>query len=364
MNARARRRLRAGDLVRVRSKEEILATLDAKGQLDGVPFMPQMFQYCGRTFTVYKRAHKTCDTVNPIRGARVADAVHLNLRCDGAAYGGCQAGCLIFWKTAWLVPLGDAGDGPGAANGPGRRAGSGTRAACTEAAVTAATVVQGPDGPRHVCQATQVPNFTTTLRWWDVRQYVEDYTSGNATLGQLGWGFVYASYASLVQAGIGLGPLLRWLYDRFSALRSGRLYPRSSGTIPVGQPTPTATLNLQAGDLVRVKSHREILATLDTEARNRGLSFDREMVPYCGGTYRVRARVTTFVDEKTGKLSTMKSAAVILEGATCQARYSDCRMFCPRSIYPWWREAWLERVAQPAPRSSGHRVETGAGARH
>jgi hypothetical protein len=108
------------------------------------------------------------------------------------------------------------------------------------------------------------------------------------------------------------------------------------------------SLGLQPGDLVRVKSHRDILATIDTEARNRGLSFDREMVPYCGGTYRVRARVTTFVDERTGKLSTVKTPAIILEDVTCRALYSDHRMFCPRAIYPWWREAWLERVSEPA----------------
>ena len=26
--------------------------------------MPQMFRYCGQRFQVYKRAHKTCDTVS------------------------------------------------------------------------------------------------------------------------------------------------------------------------------------------------------------------------------------------------------------------------------------------------------------
>ena len=46
----------AGDWIEVRSKEEILRTLDVKGCLDGLPFMPQMFQYCGQRFRVYKRA--------------------------------------------------------------------------------------------------------------------------------------------------------------------------------------------------------------------------------------------------------------------------------------------------------------------
>src|SRR6478735_1789385 len=109
--------MRAGDWIEVRSKQEILATLDDKGQLGGMPFMPQMFQYCGQRFKVYKRGHKTCDTIvfnwdSP--GRRVADGIHLNLRCDGAAYGGCQAACLIFWNEAWLKPAGGEGSPAGA----------------------------------------------------------------------------------------------------------------------------------------------------------------------------------------------------------------------------------------------------------
>src|SRR5882762_6251854 len=102
-------KLRASEWVEVRSKEEILKTLDKQGQLEGLSFMPQMFQYCGKRFQVFKRAHKTCDTVFPIRGRKMADAVHLETRCDGAAYGGCQAGCLIFWKEAWLKRVGVEG---------------------------------------------------------------------------------------------------------------------------------------------------------------------------------------------------------------------------------------------------------------
>jgi hypothetical protein len=90
--------LRAGDWVEVRSKEEILATLDKNGRLQELPFMPQMFEYCGKRFRIFKRAHKTCDTVNPVAGRRVPGGIHLDLRCDGKAYGGCQASCLIFWK--------------------------------------------------------------------------------------------------------------------------------------------------------------------------------------------------------------------------------------------------------------------------
>ena len=75
------------------------------------------------------------------------------------------------------------------------------------------------------------------------------------------------------------------------------------------------------------------------------MRWDAEMVPYCGGTYRVRTRVSKIVDEVTGKMLQMKSPCIILEDVVCEARYSNCRLFCPRGIYPYWHEIWLERVA-------------------
>ena len=35
---------------------------------------------------------------------------------------------------------------------------------------------------------------------------------------------------------------------------------------------------------------------------------------------------------------------IILEGAVCSGECSTGRWFCPREIYPFWREAWLGRV--------------------
>jgi len=136
----------------------------------------------------------------------------------------------------------------------------------------------------------------------------------------------------------------RQFHDWLQRLFGGLPYPRRGGTIPAGTLTPTSVLDLQPGELVRVKSYEEILATLDTANKNRGLFFDAELVPYCGGTYRVRARVRNFIDEKTGKMSSLKTPALILENVWCQSCYSSNRMLCPRSIYSWWREVWLERM--------------------
>jgi hypothetical protein len=72
--------------------------------------------------------------------------------------------------------------------------------------------------------------------------------------------------------------------------------------------------------------------------------WDAELVPYCGGTYRVLKRVTRLIDEKTAKMVEMKNPCIVLDTVTCQARYSPCRMLCPKSMFPYWREIWLERV--------------------
>ena len=340
--------MKAGDWVEVRTEEEILATLDSNGELEKMPFMPEMLAFCGRRFQVYKRAHKTCDTVFPVRGRRLHRTVHLSTRCDGQSHGGCQAGCLLFWKEAWLKPPGDAvvRVEPRPASLPTARAGEPKELALRARTTRPET---GGQTPVYVCQATRLPYATSRLAWWDIRQYVEDYWSGNVGFWRILNGLCYSTYYNLSQAGIGLGRPMQFLYDKLHPLWRGTMFPRKAGTIPVGQPTPEGPLNLKSGEIVRVKPHAEILKTLTASSKNRGLWWDAEMVPYCGGTYRVLKRITRIIDEKTGEMQEMKSPCIILDNVICQSRYSACRMFCPRSIYQYWREIWLERVdVQPA----------------
>jgi hypothetical protein len=349
-------RLRAGDWVEVRSREEILATLDARGRLEFLPFMPEMFQYCGRRFRVFRRAHKTCDTVNRTGGRRLTDGVHLeDVRCDGRGHGGCQAACLIFWKEAWLKGVSPPSRlrslmsrTSSNRDGAHREA---ARGACTEKAVEAAAMAPGSpsEDPTYVCQATALPSFTTLLPWWDFRQYVEDYVAGNVTIPEMLKGVVNVNYVSLVQMsnrrGLRLGPGLVRLYDRFQSLVGGVPFPEKSGTRKPGEATADRPFHVKAGDLVRVKSYPEVLETLDAKNKHRGMYFGSEEVPYCGKTFKIRAVVRRIIHEQTGKMVNLRGNNVILDGAWCGARYSDRRMFCPRAIFPIWREQWLESAA-------------------
>jgi len=316
--------LHAGDWVEVRPLEDILATLDAQGCLDAMPFMPEMARFCGQRFQVFKSAHKTCDTIHTYTGRRLQDAVHLaGLRCDGGFHGGCQAGCLLFWKEAWLRRV----DGPRDTAAAKRGHTAVESEAVRDGVARLARHTRGDDmsagEPRYRCQATELLRATTPLSIFDPRHYLRDVTTGNLTWQRLLRGVVFALYDKLHRLRVAWRP-------RRGTAKAGQLIER---------------LDLQPGELVQVRSKAEIMATLDDGVRNRGLSFDGEMAPYCGRTMRVLRRVERILDEKTGKMLRLRKDCIILEDAVCSGlRCGIRRLGCPKSVYPYWREAWLRRV--------------------
>jgi hypothetical protein len=334
----SRLNLKAGELVQVRSPEEIMATLDEDSCCENVPFMPEMLQYAGRTLRVWKRADKTCDPANsPWSIRRLTDTVHLQgIRCDGSTHGGCQAGCLIFWKERWLkrvepgyLPLDDIGS-------RGMIAERGQEFGIIEN-ILSSTSKQATDGETvYMCQATEVRRFTTHMSAWDPRQYIRDLRSGNLRSG-LAKDSIRGRTVDTFLA------ILRIIRTVGISILARYSYPYIRATL---DKTPSETLDLQSGELVQVRSREEIEATLDKSYRNRGLLFDTELVPYCGGIYRVQRRVHHVVDEKTGKMLNMKSPCIVLEGVVCRA---DFHRLCPRAIPSYWREIWLRRASEPVP---------------
>lgn len=330
--------LRAGDWVMVRSRAEILATLDKNGALDKMPFMPEMLQFAGQKLQVSKRAHKTCDPINGLESRALPDSVHIgDLRCDGSAHADCQAGCLFFFKEAWLKRADDTSNTPVSGGG------------CTEDDLQRATIDQDippdKDGPTYVCQATRVNAATTSLPWYRASQYVEDLSSGNTTVLRMFNAWVFWVWHNIAGAGFGVGSAMRFSYDQWQKLIGGSPYPWRTGKIPQGKSTPALQLDIKEGEYVRTKSYREILDTLDGEWKNRGLYFDAEMVPYTEKTLRVLKRVSRLIHEKTGKMLVFKSPCMILEGSVCEAKFAKCRKLCPRGYYLYWRDIWVNKIS-------------------
>jgi hypothetical protein len=324
--------LRVGDLVEVRSEAEILATLDEHGMLESLPFMSEMLPLCGQRFRVDKLAQKACDTIDWTGLHRMTDAVHLaDVRCDGSGHGGCQAGCLIYWKTSWLRKVDAQSRSPEESPLPGEPSAS-ARALLLAASRRENVAEPGGREPLFVCQATELMRAAPeVIPPYELRQYVDDVRSGNAGLPKV-------LRAVLVGVFNTYQRLSRRLLPAFLRIRGGSRYPFVLGRL---SSTPHGTLGLSPGDLVRVRTKDEIVATLDASNRNRGLSFDVEMVKYCGRTARVHRRVDQIIDEKTGEMIRMKFPCIILEGMTCAGDFHRC---CPRAVHSYWREVWLERV--------------------
>jgi hypothetical protein len=308
--------LARGNVVVLRHPDEILATLDETGSLDGLPFMPEMLEYYGRSFAVFAKVERACDTISKTGARRMPAAVMLDdLRCDGAAHGGCQAGCRIYWKEAWLRRLdGDENvPAPPSDNELQRLRQLATSNTRRATAVDARTAYR--------CQATEFLAATTPLGFWDARSWWREVSSGNVSI----WRFL-----RVVGRILGEEPRRRLGRTQRAFARTGG---RGAATAPVG---------LRPGDGVRIKRAEEIAETLDAESKLRGLWFDREMLPYCGTDATVKAKVERFIDEGSGELIELKTDCYILDGVICKGYLSDGRWFCCRGIYPWWREAWLE----------------------
>lgn len=324
--------LRAGDVIEVRTEEEILRTLDADGKLDGLPFMPEMLSFCGQRYRVRARAHKACDTIDWQQFRRMESAVHLEeLRCDGSAHGGCQAGCLLYWKEAWLRPV-DPQEGE-------RTQETDTAGVSPETLVGATQIGANEAGqPLFSCQATELLRASKgLLPWWEPSQYAQDVTSGNSTIPRVIRALLVGLFNRFQRANARLLP-------RFCLVKGCKRYPFIEGKATSGS-TPTGSLGLQPGELVEIKSREEIFATLDENDQTQGLRFDGEMLKYCGRRARVVRRIEKIIDEKTGRMLKIKRDTVILDGVICTGDYHRS---CPRAIYPYWREAWLRRVEDRA----------------
>ena len=321
--------IRVGDWVEVLPIQDILRTLDGEGTLDAMPFMPEMARYAGRRFRVMKSAHKTCDPTGASELRRLRDAVHLETRCDGGAHDGCEARCLIIWKTAWLQRV----DGPhGEAVAQDLAQDPGQAAAYLPKLQTLTRRADQNGKPRYRCQVTEIAPATTEIPAWDLRHFVEDVSAGNISPRDL-----------LTE----VGALARTALTK-GASKLQAACGMADAAWQAAAPPELERLDLQPGERVRVKSAAEILATLDQDNKHRGLAVETEMLRHCGKTYRVAARIQRMIDEKTGRMIRFATPCVALEGVSCNGLDNRRRIFCPRSPLYFWREGWLERVEENA----------------
>ena len=294
--------VKVGDWVRVLDADQILATLDDAGCLDGLAMMPEMLPLCGQTFRIRAQANKTCVDGQYIGQLENCYVLQTDRRCDGSAHGGCQMGCKFFWRRQWF----ESCDGPGSGE---------LGEVPKQLADLLVANAKGNDGCFR-CQSTQLVSISKPSSPLSPGQYIKD-----------------------VRSGIPLTQVASFLWG----LAVKKLLRRSDNLAgPCKRRTPVEKLGLQVGERVRVKSLAEIQKTLNGEGSNRGLWFDpAEMSLFCERKMVVSRVVNRLIDEATGELKELKQPSIVLSDTECSGIY---RRFCSRGMLHFWREIWLERI--------------------
>jgi hypothetical protein len=316
------RKFRAGDRVLVRSPEEILSTLAVDGTMDNIPFMPEMLIFCGKPFRIQRRVEKTCvDLAPPAWGAKRRfpenDVVILDSpRCDGRDHNGCKHRCRIFWKEAWLSPM-DADT-------------TLTQNSDTGLKALRARLKVKSDETHFFCQSTELSKATDSFpgrhKFWWVRVPLREIRNGDRSAAEV------------------LKLFVLWCWQKIRHTVNGETLRGPH------KQTPSESLGLQPGELVRVKSRAQIVQTLDNNGRNRGMSPSPEMMRCCDGLAEVRYRVDRIIDERTGKMLEMRDTVTLQNMRGNETLCEECLCIdqlgdCPRGELMYWREIWLERVS-------------------
>jgi hypothetical protein len=307
-------KLRTGDWVQIKAAPEIAQTLDENGMIDGLPFMPEMLEFCGKRARVARQAEKTCIEY-PGGGYKIreflnSDTVLLEgIRCSGAHHDGCQRACMIFWNQAWLRKVDHQRNSE--------------PVDCSQAGELRAKLRTKASETRYICQSTELAKATKILT--RPRMFLKAYRevrSGSRRVWEM---------ARMVMV-----PLWR---------KATRRIPRKRLTGALKR-TPVGHLALQPGEWVTIKPASEIALTLDIHGRNRGLSCDFGMSKHSGTEFRVRNRLDRMISEATGEMRQVEGT-VVLEGLNCTC--ANVLGGCPRQDFTYWREIWLKRTREPAP---------------
>ena len=95
--------LQPGEMVQVKSPQEIALTLDRIGRNRGLAFTPSMLPFCGREYRVKKRVDQGILEMTGEMHHFRATVILEGVTCDGHTYlGGCSRHSYHLWREIWL----------------------------------------------------------------------------------------------------------------------------------------------------------------------------------------------------------------------------------------------------------------------
>ena len=211
---------------------------------------------------------------------------------------------MIFWREAWLRKIDEA---------------SAQTDASSHGSEKLRNRLKTTSSPKtYFCQASELFKAAPQLsRWERFGKCISEIRAGNCNSLQM------------VQS------IAIWVAWRIRRVFLGA-YARGNN-----KSTPVQSLNLQPGELVRVKSMQSIIQTLNEAAHNRGLWFSPDMRLSCAGQRRVERRIDKLIVDGTGEMRQLRNT-VYLEGSMCGCAHVAFGG-CSRGEFVYWREIWLSR---------------------
>lgn len=94
--------LQPGELVEVKSREEIEATLDPEGKNRGLGFAPEMTSYCGKRFRVGRKVNKMIVEWSGEMRSLSSTVTLEGVICHGIGLRRCPRSCHHLWREIWL----------------------------------------------------------------------------------------------------------------------------------------------------------------------------------------------------------------------------------------------------------------------
>jgi len=173
---------------------------------------------------------------------------------------------------------------------------------------------------------------TTPLAWWDIR-HIRRLLSGNVGLERI--------VSGLVDSLLPLARLeLDWarrcsVHDKLHRLWEARCF-EEAGIDSRREAKPAGTL-ICIGRTGPDPVARRNPEDSGCRNRNRGMYWDAELVLIVAGPI-VSSRVTKLIDDKDGEHAGNEESCVVWIGRV-RARYSPCRMLCPRRCILYWRRS-------------------------
>lgn len=98
--------LQPGDLVRIRSDEEVRSTLNKDNIFKGLGIMPEMAKFYGKEYRVFKKIDRIMvEATGELRQIRSPTYLLDGVYCDGEFHKGCDRSCFLLWKREWLIKV-------------------------------------------------------------------------------------------------------------------------------------------------------------------------------------------------------------------------------------------------------------------